>query len=197
MFVTSSIQVASLLVAVKIFNDILPISAQVTNIPGDGIPNFFLTRPIRSAWIGLWVLWILWALLTLLKLVSRETKTRNAHTTERPDASLERDRGANAKKGGFAEIMDNGPRRAARISRDLLLGLLTALVINTLGRGAGTGSGRAVEILTWIFVGLAIIWLLVEMAMDNKIIRFIFGFVEYSILLVIFILAYSSGWRIA
>ncbi|CAI2172957.1 14740_t:CDS:2 [Funneliformis geosporum] len=195
--VTSSTQVAVFLVVVKFFNDILPISAQVSNIPGDGIDNSFSTSHVRSAWIALWILWIIWALLTLFKWASKETKTRNAHTADRQDASLERgERGSNSKKGGITEIMNHGPRRAARISRDLLLGLLSALVINTFGRGPGSGSGRAVEILTWIFFGLAIIWILVEIAMDNKIIRLLFGFVEYGILLVIFILAYTSGWKL-
>lgn len=85
----------------------------------------------------------------------------------------------------------NGAKRAARLARDLLLGLLSALVMNTFARG----SAISVEIITWFYLGIAIIMLLVEILVDSKIAKIFFGIVEFGLLLTIFSLSYRNGWK--
>jgi hypothetical protein len=71
------------------------------------------------------------------------------------------------------------------------LGLLSALIMNTFARG----SPIAVEILTWFYVGIAIVLLLIEILVDSRIVKIFFGIVEFGILLTIISLSYRFGWK--
>ena len=62
--------------------------------------------------------------------------------------------------------------------------------MNSLARG----SGKAVEILSWIITAIAVVWLLLELFVDNRFVRTAFGLVEFGLLLAIFGLSYSVGW---
>ncbi|CAG8481733.1 11655_t:CDS:2 [Acaulospora morrowiae] len=146
----------------------------------------------RTHWIAFWVLWLIWALLTLWNWFRHElTRSENDDGTRTAageiSSTTER---AERNTNNLMSRFDHGSRRAQRISRDLLLGLLSALTVNTLGQGSGT----AVEVLAWIYLGLAIIWLSAEMRTSNKIMRSAMGFLLFAILLTIFILAYARGW---
>lgn len=65
--------------------------------------------------------------------------------------------------------------------------------MNTLGRG----SGIAVAVLSWIYLGLAIILLGIEIVTENKFIRLSIGSILLAILLAIISISYATGWRFA
>ncbi|CAJ0829442.1 6082_t:CDS:10 [Entrophospora sp. SA101] len=176
---------------------LLPRQSQPNDGTGNSLDSFVSANSVRSTWIAFWVLWIVWALLLLVDWITKRPTHTDVHkdttTTADGDTTTNINRGDHNRqgRGGFLGRLNKGPRRASRIARDLLLGLLAALVMNTLGRG----SGLAVEILAWIFVCFAIIWVGIELIVDNVILRVIFGPVQLAILLTIFILSYALGWR--
>ncbi|GBC08399.1 hypothetical protein RclHR1_08090003 [Rhizophagus clarus] len=194
MQISTSTRVAIALVAANFFNEILPVLAQVRGGTGEqstgqssGIEAFVSKRSVRNTWIAFWILWIIWSLISLLDYATRDRNhNRGADGVESGDRN-------NPRNKGFARFGNggNGAERAASLARDLLLGLLSALVLNTFARG----SGVAVEILTWFYLGIAIIMLLVEIFVDSKIVQVFFGIVEFGLLLTIISLSYRFGWR--
>ncbi|RKP13935.1 hypothetical protein BJ684DRAFT_162, partial [Piptocephalis cylindrospora] len=68
--------------------------------------------------------------------------------------------------------------------------LTTVLLMNV----ASTGGMRGVQIIAWLFVAFGIIWTFVEMAIQNRLIRFGFALVEYVLALAIGALSFSKGW---
>ncbi|OZJ04278.1 hypothetical protein BZG36_02564, partial [Bifiguratus adelaidae] len=74
-----------------------------------------------------------------------------------------------AGAGGVAGAVTRASDRVYRLLRDATLLLLPALLIN----GLGNGSTLAVEILTWIFLGLTIIFVFLEVFMDVRVLRFV------------------------
>ncbi|RUS23349.1 hypothetical protein BC937DRAFT_86983 [Endogone sp. FLAS-F59071] len=171
---------------------------------------FFSSTAVRKTWIAFFIFWILWVLIQLARYVfsqgldsERSTEGQRFEPVIRPAGGPEmREQGADDGRPvprddvGGTKMFDLAgmTRRLNRIQdlfRDLLLSLFAALTINSFGRGGMS----SVEILTWIFLGVAIIWMLLELAFDNRLIRIVFALVLYVINLVIFILAFAAGWR--
>ncbi|CAG8799169.1 20688_t:CDS:2, partial [Racocetra persica] len=157
-----------------------------TGLPPGGFDSFISSISVRSQWIAFWILWIIWALLLLLNWIHKELVKRDR--IELRSSTDERTEQTETAANTFLERLGNGPKRASRIAHDLLLGFLSALVMNTLGRGSGT----AVETLSWIYLGLSIIWLGTELVTENKLVRLSIGSVLLAILLTIFIISYAA-----
>ncbi|CAB4420855.1 unnamed protein product [Rhizophagus irregularis] len=192
MQVSTSTRIATALVVAKLFNDILPVLAQAGGNAGgnsESLESFISRRAVRNTWIAFWILWIIWSLISLLDYTTRDRNyTRGGDGVESGDRNNN-----NPRNKGFSRFGNggNGAKRAARLARDLLLGLLSALVMNTFARG----SAISVEIITWFYLGIAIIMLLVEILVDSKIAKIFFGIVEFGLLLTIFSLSYRYGWK--
>jgi hypothetical protein len=72
-----------------------------------------------------------------------------------------------------------------------LFTLFFVLVSNTIGHGSQTSA----EVLSWIYLGLGVIWILLELFVGSvSAVRLGFGIVEFGIALVILILAFSLGF---
>ncbi|KAI9229313.1 MAG: hypothetical protein DHS80DRAFT_22479 [Piptocephalis tieghemiana] len=84
----------------------------------------------------------------------------------------------------------------SRANNGAKLGLLLTFMLTTvlLMNVASTGGMRGVQIIAWLFVAFGIIWTLIEMAIQNRLIRFGFGLVEYALALAIGALSFSKGW---
>ncbi|RUP51181.1 hypothetical protein BC936DRAFT_149502 [Jimgerdemannia flammicorona] len=158
---------------------------------------FFASTAVRGTWVAFFVFWILWALVQIARNIFAQSVTRQAAGSEMHERTGEtartvpRDEVPGGTKMFDEYSMSCRLDRVQGVLRDLLLSLLAALTINTFGRG-GTSS---VEVLTWIFLGVAIVWTIFELGFDNRIIRVIFSSILYGINLVIFILAFAAGWR--
>ncbi|RIA83615.1 hypothetical protein C1645_716080 [Glomus cerebriforme] len=185
MQVSTSTRIATALIVAKFFSDILPTLAQAPDSSSQGFEAFISRRSVRNTWVAFWILWFIWSLVSFLHYSTRDTdrNNRGADGGERGDQTK-------TKKFRFGRD-GNGAKRVANLARDLLLGLLSALVVNSISRG----SAVAVEIITWFYLGVAIILLLIEALVDNKIIRLFFGVIEFGLLVAIFGLAYAHGWR--
>ncbi|KAF9175706.1 hypothetical protein BGX21_000558 [Mortierella sp. AD011] len=71
--------------------------------------------------------------------------------------------------------------------------LLLVVTLNTFG----LGSGAAVLILTWIYTGFAIIWILSAIVFEHFILDLTMGFIEMALLLAMLITAYAMGWAVS
>ncbi|CAG8616860.1 2771_t:CDS:2 [Paraglomus brasilianum] len=164
-----------------------------SNRPSDHYSNesfdvFTRSRSVRNTFAALFCLWVIWSLLWLLRLCF----SRSAKSGETDRESADRgttDRAGATNSGG--RFQGKNIKRAHEYATHLLLGLLSALVVNSLGRG----SGVSVEVIAWVYFGLALIWLAAEL-MGVRIARLILGPIEAILLLVIFIIAWSWGWPV-
>ncbi|KAF8948021.1 hypothetical protein BGZ47_006884 [Haplosporangium gracile] len=82
--------------------------------------------------------------------------------------------------------------RTYKLIRDLTLMLLVVVTLNSFG----LGSGVAVLILAWIYVGLALVWAGLIMLIESRVIDLIMGTLEMLLLLGILIAAYVVGWNV-
>ncbi|KAF9905431.1 hypothetical protein EC991_001659 [Linnemannia zychae] len=82
--------------------------------------------------------------------------------------------------------------RTYKLVRDLTLMLMVVVTLNTLG----LGSGVAVLVLTWIFLGITLIWAGLMMLIESRIIDLVLGFLQMLILLGIVIAAFAIGWDV-
>jgi hypothetical protein len=67
MQISTSTRVATVLVAAKFFNDVLPVLAQEGTSSGTSssqIETFLSRRAVRNTWIAFWVLWVIWSLIS-------------------------------------------------------------------------------------------------------------------------------------
>ncbi|CAG8620623.1 10253_t:CDS:2, partial [Ambispora leptoticha] len=104
------------------------------NYPPEAFDTFFSRGSVRATWIAFFIMFLIWAFLWMLSMLSTlihgsqpstDGASANAGDTENP-TTAER----NYKFKG------SSVKRAFDVSRDLLLGLLAALTINSLGRGS-------------------------------------------------------------
>ncbi|KAG0353738.1 hypothetical protein BG005_007033 [Podila minutissima] len=98
-------------------------------------------------------------------------------------------------KGFFGRAADNIRERIDRtytLVRDLTLMLLLVVTVNTFGLGSGT----AVLVLSWIYLAIALMWALLMMLVESRILDMVLGSMEMLILLAMLIAAYSMGWEV-
>ncbi|KAG0017683.1 hypothetical protein BGZ82_000681 [Podila clonocystis] len=98
-------------------------------------------------------------------------------------------------KGFFGRAADNIRVRIDRthnLLRDLTLMLLLVLTLNTFG----LGSGVLVLVLAWIYLALALMWALLMMLVESRILDMVLGSLEMLILLAMLIATYSTGWEV-
>lgn len=139
---------------------------------------------VRAQFIALWVLWIIWELL----LAARYAIGRLTHAEEEP-VTGER---AEVRKPPERRLSD-GIQRAQRLARDLILSFLLVLAVNYFA----AGGQDSVNALSWIFLGVSILWLLAELLVNMALVRVAFWVVKFGLLLTILIIAYGAGWATA
>ncbi|KAI8145659.1 hypothetical protein BJV82DRAFT_601768 [Fennellomyces sp. T-0311] len=152
---------------------------------GFTVQTFVLDNNVRLTWIAFFTLWVLWGFVYFLRHVFGED------SNEKP-APAEQDPETAAKKakwqpqGAFGSRLAN----AHRVLQENTLLLLSVLVLNTFG----TGSTRAVMILSWIFFALTAVVSITEIGYGHRFIRFVYSAAFYGITLAIGGLAFARGW---
>ncbi|KAF9202899.1 hypothetical protein BGZ59_001916, partial [Podila verticillata] len=58
------------------------------------------------------------------------------------------------------------------------------------------GSGIVVLVLVWIYLAIALMWALLIMLVESRILDMVLGSIEMLILLAMLIAAYSIGWTV-
>ena len=137
---------------------------------------------VRSQFIALWVLWVIWELL----LAARYTIGKLAPGEE------ENVEGAEVRKPPERRFSD-GIQRAQRLARDLILSFLLVLAVNYFA----AGGQDSVNALSWIFLGISVLWLITELLVNMAVVRVAFWVLKFGLLLAILIIAYGAGWGTA
>ncbi|CAG8578722.1 10955_t:CDS:2 [Paraglomus occultum] len=149
---------------------------------------FTRSKSVRNTFAAFFCLWVMWALLWLMRLFfSRSAKSGDTTNHSSADRGTTTTGTGNTRGHGIGKNI----KRAHEYATHLLLGLLSALIVNSLGRG----SGVSVEVLSWVYFGLALTWLVLEL-MGIRFARMVLGPIEAILLLVIFIIAWSWGWPV-
>ncbi|ORX56734.1 hypothetical protein DM01DRAFT_1303010 [Hesseltinella vesiculosa] len=152
------------------------------------------------AWVAFFALFAYWGFVWFL----RHLFGRGSHTYTygypREDVSVppvvagsEAAAPAQPTPAGYRAWVQSPHNRLTRVSLllgELVLLLLGALVLNTIGQG----STRIVMILCWVYFGFAVFWSIFEAAKESPIARFVFGLVCYAIVLAIGIMAFVNGF---
>ncbi|KAI9480847.1 MAG: hypothetical protein EXX96DRAFT_564411 [Benjaminiella poitrasii] len=146
---------------------------------------------VRVTWIAFATLWVFWGLIWIVR--SYFTGQVLPNTTE-PDATAA-DAEASNKKFHLAAPALNGtfaPRleKGYQVVKDSLFALLCVLVLNTFARG----STRAVMILAWFFVAFAVVWFIVELVVDSRMVRLAYTTIFFGLGLAILGLAFKQGF---
>ncbi|KAL1921410.1 uncharacterized protein VTP21DRAFT_11126 [Calcarisporiella thermophila] len=148
---------------------------------------YFTAATVRRTWIVFFILWILYGLSAFLRYAlgtSAKAKSDEAGTAGATAESTE--------KGITGVVGNDRLHRAHLVLRDLVLTLLSAILIN----GFGRVTTIAVEALSWCFLGLSLIWAIVELVTESRPARAVLAFLTYGIALALFILAFASGWHL-
>ncbi|KAI7868637.1 hypothetical protein BDF14DRAFT_1966557 [Spinellus fusiger] len=156
---------------------------------GFTVDTFVNQRYVKSTWIAFFVLWILWGLVYFLRNVVGDNLVHD----NRPETSSNnvtepvttKNTSWNARSGYHSRLQN-----AHRVLFENTLLLLSVLVLNTFG----TGSNRAVMILTWIYLALTIIFAFSELGVDSRFFRLAYNAIIFAIALAIGGLAFSHGW---
>ncbi|CAG8568288.1 837_t:CDS:2 [Paraglomus occultum] len=157
---------------------VIAISSRAVNDTTASFDEFIKTVSFRDGWDAFFSLWIVWAITWLLRLYF-------SHSTK--DDKDDNKDGNEASTGKRFHVGKRIKRVHKKITQ-MLLGLLSALTFNSLAHG----SGAAVQILSWIYLGLGLSWahaLVWASKRGRPIYGLCGGVVQTGILLAIFILA--------
>ncbi|KAL0140741.1 hypothetical protein V8B55DRAFT_1510060 [Mucor lusitanicus] len=156
---------------------------------------------VRVTWIAFMTLWVIWGLVWVVR--SFFVGQTVSPTTTNPEAAIATDAtGAaataeTAHKNKFhmkAPVMTGtfAPRleRGYHVIKDALFALVCLLSMNTFARA----STRAVMIITWFIVAVAVVWFILELIIDNRYARGLYAIVIYALGLAIGGLAYKQGF---
>ncbi|KAL0077890.1 hypothetical protein J3Q64DRAFT_1766778 [Phycomyces blakesleeanus] len=158
------------------------------------VDTFTQQGHVRTAWIAYFTLFVFWGLFYCLRHLSKaernhgpgpEHDIEGRHTTEERHGSSEKVPAWKLKNGFHSPL-----KRAHRLAFENMMLLLTVLVLDTFG----SGSGRAVMIIAWIYVGFTILISLTELMIDNRYYRFMYSLMFYGLTLAIGGLAFKQGW---
>ncbi|KAG2190131.1 hypothetical protein INT46_010171 [Mucor plumbeus] len=151
---------------------------------------------VRVTWIAFMTLWVIWGLIWVVR--SFFVGQSASPTTTEPDVAAVTDTGAETthkKKFHMNAPVMNGtfaPRleRGYHVVKDALFSLVCLLSMNTFARA----STRAVMIITWFIVAVAVVWFVLELIINNRYARGLYAIVIYSLGLAIGGLAYKQGF---
>ncbi|CEP11941.1 hypothetical protein [Parasitella parasitica] len=157
--------------------------------------NGFVTDPyVRSSWIAFFTLWVLWGLSYFLRHAFGHDQTGTAAADPETAVGSEGETAAAAKKPkwkGIHTSLTDRLRRAHEVLFENTLLLLSVLALNTFG----SGSTRAVMILSWIFFAFTVVNAFTEVGVSHHLIRLFFNIVFYGVTLAIGALAFHQGWH--
>ncbi|CAG8633240.1 3023_t:CDS:2 [Ambispora leptoticha] len=148
---------------------------------------------LEGSYIALFGLVIIWATLILVA----EFVRKREHLTGEGSRGFPRATGAGGEGVSEASALLTGERReesesryakTANAARDATLMLLIATVATQVGHGATAASA----VLTWIFFGLAILWILSVLLFDHVVIPLVFEALAFPFIVAIFALAFRS-----
>lgn len=115
---------------------------------GFSVSTFVQESHVRNTWIAFFTLWVLWGLVYFVRhIFAEDTADKPApaeQSSQDPEAAATKKKLKWKPQGGFGGRIVN----AHRVLFENTLLLLSVLVLNTFG----TGSTRAVMILTWMYV---------------------------------------------
>ena len=175
-----------------------------TNTTSNGIKNLIYASEtdfvqdwhVRVTWIAFMTLWVIWGLIWVVRsfFVGQTTATTTV-TTGPEAATTANDPEVAHKKFQIKTPAINGtfaPRleRGYHVVKDALFSLVCLLSMNTFARA----STRAVMIITWFIVAVALVWFVLELVIDNSYARGIYAIVIYALGLAIGGLAYKQGF---
>ncbi|KAK4520320.1 uncharacterized protein ATC70_008453 [Mucor velutinosus] len=155
---------------------------------------------VRVTWIAFMTLWVIWGLVWVVR--SFFVGQTVSPTTTNPEAAIATDAtGAtnadDVHKNKFhlkAPVMTGtfAPRleRGYHVIKDALFSLVCLLSMNTFARA----STRAVMIITWFIVAVAVVWFVLELIVDNRYARGLYAIIIYGLGLAIGGLAYKQGF---
>ncbi|KAI7852791.1 hypothetical protein BDC45DRAFT_537003 [Circinella umbellata] len=151
---------------------------------GFSVTSFVNESNVRLTWIAFFTQWTLWGLVYFIRHVFGEDNSKPAPAE--PDAEASAQKAKWKPEGALGSRLVN----AHRVLMENTLLLLSVLVLNTFG----TGSTRAVMILTWIYFALTAIVALTEMGYGHRFIRFLYSAAFFGITLAIGGLSFARGW---
>ncbi|KAI8642056.1 hypothetical protein BD408DRAFT_417013 [Parasitella parasitica] len=152
---------------------------------------------VRVTWIAFMTLWVIWGLIWVVRSffvgqtvsstttepeVATATDTAAAEATHKSKFYLK----APVMQGTFAPRLERG----YQVVKDALFSLVCLLSMNTFARA----STRAVMIITWFIVAVAVVWFVLELIIDNRYARGLYAIIIYALGLAIGGLAYKQGF---
>jgi len=138
----------------------------------------------RSMWIACYTSLILWLFLLLLTFLFGGMGSRKTTRDERGTAAIPDGSDMKGTNTMFGRV-----KRAMKASRHLFLLLFVTTVFTVLGFGATAGTST----LLWIVFGLGLVWVLVELAINNGFVREIMGWLIYPLIVIIWGLAFRNS----
>ncbi|CAG8622714.1 12997_t:CDS:2 [Ambispora gerdemannii] len=146
---------------------------------------------LEGSYIALFALLIIWATLILFaEFVRKKEYLTGEGGRGYPRATSAGDEGVSETSGLLVterrEESENRYVKTANAARDAILMLLIATVATQVGHGATVASA----VLTWIFFGLAILWILSVLLFDHIWIPLVFQALALPFLVAIFALAF-------
>ncbi|KAI9022815.1 hypothetical protein CLU79DRAFT_750902 [Phycomyces nitens] len=160
---------------------------------GFTVDSFTQQGAVRTAWIAYFTLFVFWGLLYCIRHLATAASNNGPgpeHDIEGRQATEEGHSNEKTRAWKPKEGFHNPLMRAHRVAFENMLLLLTVLVLDTFG----SGSGRAVMIISWIYVGFTVLISLTELVVDNRYYRFLYSIMFYGLTLAIGGLAFKQGW---
>ncbi|KAF9309271.1 hypothetical protein BG003_009949 [Podila horticola] len=160
--------------------------------------SFLGRRSVRDTWIALWVLWLLWAGLFIAKQTFGETRRAEARRVQDARVGHDTDPYSTAAVDTTApvpgEVLVPENERGRELSESPTHAEAeTAAVGGTRpARAHHKGLfGRAIDNM----LAIALMWALLMMLVESRILDMMLGSMEMLILLAMLIAAYSIGWE--
>ncbi|CEP15358.1 hypothetical protein [Parasitella parasitica] len=139
-----------------------------------GIDNYLAVGSVKSAWISLYILSIIWGVLYML----RPLFDSGSEVSDTEDGEK--------KYNSFMSRIG----KAYDVIKDNMFMQLFALSLNAFG----AASTKALSVLSWIFFALTILYAIVILFFEQKIIRAAFGLIFFVLILIMTSLAFKHGW---
>ncbi|KAI8352096.1 hypothetical protein BD560DRAFT_317728, partial [Blakeslea trispora] len=135
------------------------------------VDDYIYSWHLRMTWIAFLTLWIFWSLVWIFRNFLINKKERPDLLEEVINTAAEA-----SQKAMMIPAINEWPQRldnAYQMVKDVLGSLLCLLSLNTVAHASSYG----VMIIAWLIVAFAIFWCVVEMIIDNRILRLIYSII--------------------
>ncbi|KAI8880759.1 hypothetical protein K501DRAFT_190615 [Backusella circina FSU 941] len=138
-----------------------------------GVDNYVQYGSVKSSWVTLYILFIIWGVLYMLKPFYEGDDASDLEYNDKKSTTL-----LSRLGNSYNVIKENAMLQ------------LFALTFN----GFGTGSTKALSVLSWIYFILTIIYALGVIFINHKILRSVFHLAFFVLILIMSTLALKHGW---